>query len=233
MVMFTSKNLKSLSLLTLVALFLFTGCKKEETTDTTISYLRVINAVPSLATYNVYLSGTALNSAALPFAGATSYGSHAPGTYSLKFTTASSTEGLFTKSISLNQSSYQSFYLINRPNALDNLLISDDYGTTASDKAYIRFINLSPDAPAMDLLKTDATTSYTTGKTYKTFSGFIAVDPGKFTLSTKITSSGVVKAISESVTFAAGFHYDVICGGLVAPANDTERPLSLTVKLIQ
>jgi len=209
----------------------FSACKKTET-DTSISYLRVINASPALATYNVYFSGSILNSAALPFAGSVSYGSHAPGSYSLKFTTASNVESLLTKTVSLSQGTYQSFYLINKPGQLDGLTIGDDLSVPSADKAYIRFINLSPDAPALDLLKTGATSSLTTNKAYKAASGFIAIDAGTVSLDVKDSSTGAIKTTLSS-SFVAGLHYDVICGGLISPANDTERPLSLRSILIK
>lgn len=229
---FTPFNLKFFPLFIFAVLTVLTSCKKEET-DTTISYLRVVNASPSLATYNAYFNGTMVNSAALPFGGSASYSSYTPGSYSLKFTTASNVESLLTKTVTLGVNTYYSTYLINKPAALDIYTIADDLSITATDKAYVRFINLSPDAPALDLAKTSATTSLATNKAYKTASGFTTVDAGTYTLDAKETSTGTVKTTSASTTFVAGYHYDVICGGLVTPANDTERPLSLQVILIK
>jgi hypothetical protein len=226
---FTKFHFKSITLFVLIAFTAITSCKKTETADPTISYLRIINASPSLATYNAYFNGNMVNSAALPFGGAVNYVSYVAEAYSLKFTTASSTESLLTKTITLNASTYYSSYLINKPAALDVYTISDDLSIPSTDKAYIRFINLSPDAPALDLAKTTATTMLVTNKAYKNASGFVAVDAGTYTLDAKETSSGAVKATSVSTSFTAGYHYDIICGGLAAPANDTERPLSLQV----
>ncbi|NII85912.1 DUF4397 domain-containing protein [Pedobacter sp. SG908] len=230
---FTSFHFKSITLFALIAFTAFTSCKKTETTDPNISYLRVINTSPSLATYNAYFNGNMVNSAALPFGGSAAYLSSTSGTYSLKFTTASSTESLLTKTITLNTSTYYSVYLINKPAALDIYTISDDLSIPSTDKAYIRFINLSPDAPALDLAKTGSTSMLATNKAYKNASSFIAVDAGAYTLDAKETSSGTVKATSASTSFTAGYHYDIICGGLVTPANETERPLSLQVILIK
>ncbi|NMN39173.1 DUF4397 domain-containing protein [Pedobacter sp. SG918] len=230
---FTSFHFKSITLFVLIAFTAFTSCKKTETTDPNISYLRVINTSPSLATYNAYFNGNMVNSAALPFGGSVAYLSSTSGTYSLKFTTASSTESLLTKTITLNTSTYYSVYLINKPAALDIYTISDDLSIPSTDKAYIRFINLSPDAPALDLAKTGSTSILATNKAYKNASSFIAVDAGAYTLDAKETSSGTVKATSASTSFTAGYHYDIICGGLVTLANETERPLSLQVILIK
>ncbi|TCD12656.1 DUF4397 domain-containing protein [Pedobacter frigidisoli] len=227
-------TLKNFSYFTVILFFLATtlSCKKEET-DTTISYLRVINASPTSATYNAYFNGTMLNTVALPYAGAVAYSSYSAGSYNINFTTASSAVSLFTKTISLNQNTSYSFYLINKLGALDGLTIGDDLSTPSLDKAYIRFINLSPDAPALDLAKSAATTSLITNKAYKSASGFIAVDAGTYALDAKDSNLGAVKTSLASTTFVAGYHYDIICGGLITPANDTERPLNLQAILIK
>jgi hypothetical protein len=230
---FTPLHFKPITLFVLIAFTALTSCKKTETVDLTISHLRVINASPSLATYNAYFNGNMVNTAALPFGGAINYLSYPAGTYNLKFTTASSVESLLTKNITLNAGTYYSSYLINKPGVLDVYTIGDDLSIPSTDKAYIRFINLSPDAPALDLAKTSATTSLVTNKGFKSASAFIAVDAGTYTLDAKETSSGTVKATTASSSFTAGYHYDIICGGLVTPANDTERALSLQVVMIK
>jgi len=227
------KSIKFFSSLFLPAMVILSSCGKTDTTDTTISYLRVTNTSPALATYNVYLNGSPINSAALPYAGSLGYTSRAAETYTLKFTTGSSAESLLTKDVVLSQNTSYSFYLINKPGQLDGLLIGDDLSVPSANKAYIRFINLSPDAPALDLTKSATTTSYVTNKPFKTYSGFVAVDAGTYSLDVKDTSTGSVKTTKTDAAFAAGYHYDIICGGLMAPANDTERALNLQVITIK
>jgi len=227
------KKFKSYSLVFLISTIILSSCGKTETTDMTISYLRVINASPSLATYNVYLNGSIINAAALPFLGSIAYTSRAAGTYGLKFTSGSSVESLYSKDITLGAGASYSYYLVNKPGQLDGFMISEDLTVGSTDKAYVRFINLVPDAPALDLVKTGTTTSYGTNKAYKTASGFVEIAAGTYSLDAKETASGLVRTTKTDATFAAGYHYDVICGGLITPANDTERPISLQVLTIK
>jgi len=212
----------------LLILTLFSACKKEEV-DNSLTYLRIINTVPTLATYLPYLNSAASSSAALPYGGSTGFKTLSAGTSTIKFTSENNAESLLTKNFTLSPNTFSSYYLINKPGSLDGLLITDDLSLPSVDKAYIRFINLSPDATALDLVKTGENTALISNKAYKAASGFIAVSPGTFTFNAKESASGIVKVGSESVTLAAGYHYDVICGGLVTPANDSERPLNLLV----
>lgn len=228
---YISKRLSYYLLSSLLIFTFFSSCKKDEV-DTNISSLRVVNASPSLGTYNVYLAGSRINAAALPFAGSISYGSHASGSYEIKFTTASSSTVLLSKTIALNPGALYSYYLIDRPASLDGLLIGDDVSVGSADKAYIRFINLSPDASSLDLAKTGSTTLIS-GKTYKTASNFTSIDPATVSLDIKDNVTAAVKATLADVVFTAGFRYDIIAGGLANPANDTERKLSIQVVKIQ
>lgn len=216
----------------LLLLTVLNACKKEET-ESSVSYIRVVNTAPTLATYYPFLNSAALTTAALPYAGSTAFGPVSAGVSNLKFTTENNAASLLTKSFSLNVSSYNSFYLINKPDQLDGLMLNDDLSLPAADKAYIRYINLAPDAPALDLIKTGETAVLVANKAYKTASGFIAVAPGTYTFEAKETLSGSIKASSASAMLIAGYHYDIICGGLINPANDIERPINLFVLTIK
>ncbi|RDC54791.1 DUF4397 domain-containing protein [Pedobacter chinensis] len=226
------KNSKFFPVILLFISVTFFACKKEES-DTTLSQLRVINTAPTLATYYAFVNGSSISSAALPYGGTTAYGNYSSGSYAIKFTSENNAESLLTKNITLNPNSYHSFYLINKPEALDGLTITDDLSLPSTDKAYIRYINLSPDAPALDLAKTGEATALIGNKTYKSASAFIAIAPGTYTFDVKETSSGTVKAVSNSITLAAGYHYDIICGGLLNPSSDIERPLNLIAVTIK
>jgi len=224
---------KSIILLALISFTGLSSCKKTETTDPNIVLIRVVNTSPSSATYNAYLNSMKINTVALPFGGSAAYASSVAGSYNLKFTTESSIESLFTKQVILNNGANYSSYLINKPAAMDVYTITDDLSVPSADKAYVRFLNLSPDATAFDLIKTGAATTLFTNKPFKNSTGFVAVDAGTYSFDAKETSSGAVRATTGGITFTAGSHYDVVLGGLVAPANDTERPLSLQAILIK
>lgn len=230
--LFSPRSLTYTLSILLFVLITFSSCKKEET-DTNLSYIRIINSAPTLATYYPFINSTSVSSSALPYGGSTAYTTYATGSTTVKFTSENNAESLFTKTINLTPSTYNSFYLINKPGELEALFISDDLTMASADRAYIRYINLAPDAPALDLAKTGETTALITNKSYKTASGFIAITPGTYTFDAKETSTGAVKAVSTSATFVAGYHYDIICGGLINPANDTERAINLSTVLIK
>lgn len=209
------------ALVAIAAVTLISACGKNDTQVTEYGSLSIYNASPTGATYDVYINGSKLNSAALPYAGGVKYTQLIAGTYETKFTVASETASIYTKaSISVSNNSVSTLYLTGTTGNFDGLLVSDNFTGTSTDKAYVRFINLSPDAPALDLKIKDATTDLTTNKAYKTNSGFAAVDAGAKTFEIKQTGTTTVKATVDR-TLVNGSFYTIIAGGKVTPgANE-------------
>lgn len=226
--LFTKFSIKTLYIsFAVVAIALLTACGKSDTEVPNIGSLSVYNTSPSFATYDVYLNGSKLNvAAALPYAGGVKYTQLTQGTYEAKFTVAGETNAIYTKSnIAVGNNVFSSLYLTGTAGNFDGLLLTDDFSNASTEKAYVRFINLSPDAPALDLGIKDATTNLTTNKTYKAYSTFIAVDPGAKVLEIKLTNGGTVKAtVSETLVKSA--FYTVIAGGKVTPSGELEKPFN-------
>ena len=203
------------------------SCSKDDNTVPAISGLSVVNVSPTLATYNVYMNSTQVSTAALPFTGTINYFQITPGINSVKFTTASSTESVLTKSINLEADKAYSLYLIDKADKLDALLISDDLSASSADKAAIRFVNLSPDAGTLTLNQTGGS-SLSADQAYKGASAFSGTEAKTYSLEIHDKATGTVLTKLENVTLTAGKMYTIIAAGLVTPsAND--QPLRITV----
>jgi hypothetical protein len=213
-------------LLSLVAIML-NSCGKKDDSTPEVSGLSVINASPTLATYNVYLNDAKVNTAALPFSGTMSYFQISPGANTIKFTSASSTESLLTKAITLEQDKAYSYFLIDRPNKLDGLMITDDMNTATSDKALVRFINLVPDANALSLAQTGGAEAVS-AKSYKAYSTYAPMDAKTYSFDLKDQVTGAVLKTQTSVTLNAGNVYTIVAAGLLNP-TETEQALRIQV----
>lgn len=216
-----AKNFKKLGVLALlsVATFFVQSCSKDEVPVQEYAFLNITNTSPTLSTFNIYIDQTRINTqGAVDFGGNSGYMPLIPGTHSIKFTTASSTESLITKSINFEVNSVSSLFLIDRGTNMDFLTIKDELGSLNSTKAFVRFINLSPDAPALNLAVKDGQVIIS-DKTYKTTSAFIEVEPKSYVLEIKDKATSATKATLESFEFKAGKSYTVIATGLLAPTQ--------------
>lgn len=214
---------------TLYALFafavitLFSACGSSNNEVTNYGSLSIYNASPSYATYDVYINNSKFNSGALPFAGGLKYKQLIEGSYEAKFTVASWPDVVYTKSgIAIGSNSFSTLYLTGTSDNFDGLLVADDFSNASTEKAYVRFINLSPDAPALDLRIKDETSNLVSNKPYKGHSGFIAVDAGAKVFEIKETSSSTVKTTVDK-TLVKGNFYTIMAAGKVTPASDLEK----------
>jgi hypothetical protein len=217
------------SLKTLYALFaivtatLLAACGKGDNEVPNYGSLSIYNASPTLSTYDVYLNGSKLNAANLPYGGGVKYTQLPQGTYEAKFNVAGETAAVYTKTgISVANNNFSTLYLTGTTGNFDGLLLADDFSNTSVEKAYVRFVNLSPDAPALDLHVKDATSNLISNKKYKEYSGFTEIEAGSKTFEIKENTSGTVKTTLESTNFVKGYFYTIIAGGKVA-AGTNER----------
>ena len=216
------------SLKTLYALFaivtatLLAACGKGDNEVPNYGSLSIYNASPTLSTYDVYLNGSKLNAANLPYGGGVKYTQLPQGTYEAKFNVAGETAAVYTKTgISVANNNFSTLYLTGTAGNFDGLLLADDFSNTSAEKAYVRFVNLSPDAPALDLHVKDATSNLISNKKYKEYSGFTEIEAGSKTFEIKENVSGTVKTTLESTNFVKGYFYTIIAGGKVgAGANE-------------
>ncbi len=117
-----------------------------------------------------------------------------------------------------------SYFIIDRGENLDGLLVSDNLSVTSTDKAYIRFINVAPDAASLDLSTTEGD-NFISGKTYKTVSDFISVDPKAYSFIIKDNSTGSLRTTMTSNTLVAGKYYTIVARGLLSP-GEAGQPFS-------
>ncbi len=212
------------SFLLIFSVITLNSCKKKEVEVPDASYLRFVNASPTLGTYNIYLDNKMLNTMAIPFGGTISYSPFVFGKHTVKYTTATNTQAILTKEITLTGNKIHSLYLVDKGDNLDALLVVDDATVTSTTKAFVKFINLSPDAPALSLDIAEGANLFAS-KTYKTGTEFIQVDPKTYKFNIKDSATGAVKTTLNDIEFVAGRYYTIISRGMLNPgAND--QPLS-------
>lgn len=219
-----SLSTKAFGLFAFIALFItisLNSCKNEEELLPDGGYIRFVNASPTAGTYNIFFDDTKINTGAIPFGGTISYKLYLGGNHTVKYTTATDPTAVLTKQISIGVNQIHSAYLIDKGANLDVLLITDDASVTSTTKAFVKFINLSPDAPALNL-DVKAGANLVKDKTYKTGSAYIQVDPKTYDFDIKDSATGAVKTSLTGIEMAAGRYYTIISRGLLSPGTNDQ-----------
>ncbi len=220
----TSTRQPKLAMVLFAAVFsmFLSACSKNETEAPAISGLMIVNASPGAGTYNVYIndvSSSVNQKGALPFMGTVApYFNITPGANKIKFTTSSNTASVFTETTNLDKDKAYSYFLINDVPNLSGLLMQDDLSLSSSEKGFIRFVNLIPDAGTLDLVVSGSTT-LVGGKAFKTASDFITADAKNYDLQLLDKASGTIVATKKNVTITAGKMYTVVAGGMIQPSD--------------
>lgn len=218
----TIKNLKRFSAFTLLSIstLVLNSCSKDPAPTPEVAFLSITNTSPTTATFNIYMDQSVINTGgAVPYNGTTGYFQTSPGTHSVKFTTASSSASIITKDVSLEANTVNSLFLIGKGANMDFLKVKDNLGNMSSTKAFVRFINLSPDAPALDLAVKEGSVLIE-NKAYKANSEFIEVEAKAYILEFRNKATGATLGGPLSSTeLKAGKSYTVISTGLITPGD--------------
>jgi len=111
--------------------------------------------------------------------------------------------------------SYQTLFATGKASSIKPLLITDTLTLPAAGNSKVRFINLSPDAPAFDISKTNGPKIFS-GISYRKSTGFIELPEATYNLTVSVTSSGGLQSYQvPPVTIVAGEFYTVFASGFV------------------
>lgn len=205
----------------------FSACKHNDgdyVNTPAIAALSVVNAYPNTNPLDFYL-GERVNNTGLSFGQNIQYFRAYEGKREASIAVTGTTTTLLKKSIDLQAGNYYSLYIIgDKTETLDYLLIKDVATAVGNGKIKIRFINLSPDAPALNLVVDDNTTKFENiaYKANTEFKDVAAIDKSTLTLKNAVTGAEVGIKLSD-YKFTAGRIYTVWAKGLLGATTDANK----------
>jgi hypothetical protein len=202
-----------------------TACSKDDDniTPPQISGLSVIHASPTTEKLDFYVENTKANTAEFAYTNKIDYLNLYSGTRRVLITKKGQTTSLLTEGLTLEPQKGYSLFICDKLETVKFLLIKDDLTVPAAGKAKVRFVHLSPDAPALNLAIAGKDTDLFTDKSFKGYSDFVNIDPAeKVTFNVKNKADGAVAASIADVKIEAGKIYTVWVKGLKAATDDTK-----------
>ncbi|CAN5428408.1 hypothetical protein BH09BAC6_BH09BAC6_11100 [soil metagenome] len=133
------------------------------------------------------------------------------------------TNKIFSDTVTLKQDVAYSLFLANTTAHPDLVLLIDSVAKPSTGNASVRFVNLSPDAPAVDFA-VKGSAPLVTNKAYKGHSSFIPV-PGNVNYSFEVRQKGIstVLATLVDVNLTTGFVYTIYFHGLAAGTTSNDK----------
>ena len=195
----------------------FAACSDDENTVAPVqetALVKVIHASPDAPGVDLLVDNMVAGTN-LTFPNNTGYLSVNSGTRNVKVNVTGTSTTVIEANPPIMTNKNYSVFAVNAVANLEPIVLEDDLSTPASGKAHVRFIHLSPDAPAVDITLTDGTVVFG-DYIFKEASAFTPLDAGTYNLQVRLAGTSTVVLDLPNIALTAGKIYTVFAKGFVA-----------------
>jgi len=223
----SNKNLlkRSAAIICAVGLLsLLSSCLKDSSKNYNppIALVSFFQASPDQPAMDFYLDNNQVNYSPVTYGEGVDYFRAFASKRTVGFYLPTTMNKVFSDTLTFKEGNVYSLFLANKSTSPELVLLNDTISKPASGKASIRFIDLSPDAPAVDVAIKDSA-AFVTNKAYKGHSSFVPVTGNKtYTFNVLQKGTSTVLATVSNISLPVGSVSTIIFTGLSAgtTAND-------------
>ena len=194
----------------------FTGCNDDED-EMDMAKVLVVHASPDAPGVDILVDDTKVKTAALTFPNNTAYLDVEAGQRNIKVNVSGANPAVtaINTNVTFVKDKNYSVFAGNAVANIEPLLFEDDLATPATGKAHVRFIHLSPDAPAVDVALTGGAAVFP-NISFKNGTSFTPLDAGTYNLEVRVAGTQTVALPLPGVVLEAGKIYTVFAKGFLA-----------------
>ena len=223
-----SNTYKAIIALIILSASLMSCMKNQDYTPIEIAGLSVIHASPTTEQLNVYADNNLTTAGEFSFGTKLDYVNAYAGSRTFTVTRKGSTTALNSARFTLDKEVGYSLFVIDKLESIKLLFLKDDLAKPTAGKAKIRFVNLSPDASALNLAIGGQTTDLFTNKIFKEYTTFDEITAAdKVTFNVKNNATGEIEATLAGVKIEDGKIYTIYAKGLKANIDNTKFGLAI------
>lgn len=222
----TLTNLKTVAKPTFILLILsitLFGCLKklDDVPQASISGLSLIHASPTVEKFDIYLNQTKVNQTDFAFTNKIDYVNAYSGNRQVSLANKNASGFRKSENFTLKPNIAYSLFVIDKLDNIGFLFLTDTLTNPPVGKAKIRFVNLSPDAGALNLAIDGATADLVTDKLFKESSIFKTIDKAeRVTFNIKNKTTGAIETTLANVKIEEGKIYTLWVKGLKVATDD-------------
>lgn len=204
------------SSLLLSTMVFFASCSKDEEVVVEKSRVLVTHASPDAPGVDLLVDNSKVNSAALNFPSNTGYLTVDAGVRNIKVNVAGTTNSVINADITLDKDKSYSIFAVDAVSKISAIALEDDLTAPAAGKAHVRFVHLSPDAPAVDVAVASTGAVVFSKKAFKEATGFTPLNAGTYNLDVRVAGTTTVALVLPAITLEAGKIYTVFAKGFLS-----------------
>lgn len=199
------------------------GCSDDDEnnpmTSNPTSNVQVIHASPDAPPVDIYVDGARAVSS-LGFPNGTGYVPLEAGTRNIMVNAAGTDVTVINENLSLDANANYSVFAVDELDEITVLVLQDDLTAPATGKAHVRFVHLSPDAPAVDVGLTGGGVVFG-NRAFPEYTVFTPLDAGTYDLEVRLAGTDTVVLPLPGITLEAGKIYTVFAKGFVSGSGNT------------
>ncbi len=207
----------ALTMILAVSAFALAGCSDDNDNPaapgTPAARVNVVHASPNAPAVDLLVDG-AVKGSGLAFPNNTGYLDVPAGARNVKVNVSGTSTTAINADLTLSSAASYSVFAVDSVSKIAPLVLTDDLTAPAAGKAHVRFVHLSPNAPAVDVGVTGGAVVFG-NKTFKQFTAFTPLDAGTYDLEVRLAGTGTVVLPLPGITLQAGKIYTVFARGFV------------------
>ena len=194
-----------------------------------VAYVSIYHASPDAPEFDIVVDGRLINGDPFDYTSYSGYLNFFTGNREIRFNSVNANNALIDTTFNFEDKKAYSLFAIDRLSDIEALLVVDSAEAPAEGNAMVRFVNLSPDAPAFDVAVDDGATTLFAGKAFKQYTDFLEIEADSYTFGVKNTDGSEVVLTAEDVDILPGRFYTVITRGFVDPPEGNNNVLSIEI----
>ena len=210
-------------IVTFVTVISLVACSDDDNTTaptpTAKANVMVVHASPDAPGVDLLVDNTVAGTN-LTFPNNTGYLEVNAGTRNVKVNVTGTPTTVIQANLNLVENKSYSVFAVNQVSAIEPLVFEDNLSNPASGKAHVRFIHLSPNAPAVNITLTDGTIVFG-NVPFKGSVDFTPLDAATYNLQVRdaATNQTIVLEL-PNITLQAGKIYTVFAKGLLGETGN-------------
>lgn len=215
------KQIALLGLVFVLGLTAVTGCSDDEsvTNPPAAQTARVltVHASPNAPGVDLLVDNVVAGTN-LTFPNNTGYLTVPAGTRNVKVNVTGTATTVINADLPLTAAGNYSVFAVDSVSKISALVLTDNLAAPAAGKAHVRFIHLSPNAPAVDVALAGGAVVFA-NKAFKEYVDFTPLDAGTYNLEVRLAGTGTVVLPLPGISLTAGKIYTVFARGFVGGAG--------------
>jgi len=176
-----------------------------------------VHASPDAPAVDLLVDNTIVGTG-LAFPNNTGYLNVSAGSRNIKVNVTGTSTTVINANVSVTSGTSYSVFAVDSVAAISALVLSDDLTTPAAGKAHVRFVHLSPNAPAVDVAVQGGGVVFG-NKAFTEYTAFTPLDAGTYDLEVRVAGTSTVVLPLNGIALQAGKIYTVFAKGFVGGAG--------------